>query len=141
MSISVLKILVTDDQVTDREIVCAYISRFIEPEVLVEANTGLDALEKLSSETYNLVVTDLNMPEMDGYELIEKMRDNSEWCDIPIVVVSGAKDDEVKLRCKTLGASAFFSKPLSHKSFVHCLQYLLGVEGIEGAIVPEDLLS
>lgn len=83
---------------------------------VAHAPTGRDAIRYLEGPHGGEVcamVTDLQMPVMDGYELIEHVRSFPAWNGLPIVVVSGAADPSSRERIYRLGANAFFPKPCS----------------------------
>ena len=79
------------------------------------APTGGQALEMLASAGGRIcaLVTDLNMPSMDGFELIERVRSDSRTALLPIVVISGDSDPRTPERIYRLGANAYFGKPYS----------------------------
>jgi CheY-like chemotaxis protein len=79
------------------------------------ATSGLEALGVLSreKEAAHAIVTDLNMPRMDGYELIRRLRADGRYRATPIVVVSADTDPATSQRVAELGVTAFFSKPYS----------------------------
>ena len=79
------------------------------------ASTGGQALELLASAGGGIcaMVTDLNMPSMDGIELIERVRSDSRTARLPIVVISGDTDPRTPERIHRLGADAYFGKPYS----------------------------
>jgi CheY-like chemotaxis protein len=79
------------------------------------ATSGLEALGVLSraKEIAHVIVTDLNMPRMDGYELIRRLRADGRYRATPIVVVSADTDPATSQRVAELGVTAFFSKPYS----------------------------
>ena len=79
------------------------------------ATSGLEALGLLSREKQaaHAIVTDLNMPRMDGYELIRRLRADRRYRATPIVVVSADTDPATSQRVAELGVTAFFSKPYS----------------------------
>ena len=77
---------------------------------------GLRALEYLAPEsghTVDLVITDLDMPFLDGYELIGRLRGQQQFARLPILVVSGGGDPQTGERVLRLGANAYFPKPWS----------------------------
>ncbi len=83
---------------------------------VVHALSGRDAIAYLQGQSGKdvcAVVTDLQMPVMDGFELIKWIRSNGNLRSLPIVVVSGTTDPSVKDRSRMLGADAFFAKPCS----------------------------
>lgn len=79
------------------------------------APTARQALELLASAggKISALVTDLNMPAMDGFELIERVRADSRTARLPIVVISGDSDPRTPARLYRLGADAYFGKPYS----------------------------
>ena len=75
--------------------------------------TAEEALDTLSRESVSALVTDLHLPSMDGFELIERVRRQPEFARLPLLVVSGDSDPRTPERTLRLGADAFFSKPYS----------------------------
>ena len=75
--------------------------------------TAEEALQCLASREVCALVTDLRLPRMDGYELIEAIRSQSNRASLPILVISGDSDPRVPARVAGLGANAYFSKPYS----------------------------
>jgi two-component system chemotaxis response regulator CheY len=77
------------------------------------AATGEEALEYLNGRDVCAIITDLNLPRMDGFELIERVRKAPGNSSVPILVVSGDSDPATPDRVRRLGADAFFTKPYS----------------------------
>jgi len=75
-----------------------------------QASNGKEAVSILKRITVSAVVTDLKMPEMDGFELIAWMRENRS--DIPVIVATGDQKDETANRLQNLGVSTILSKPI-----------------------------
>lgn len=80
---------------------------------VVTATDGMDAIEKISSmsDTVDLVVTDLNMPNLDGYGLIDTLRQNEEHKDTPIIILSSEEDEIDKEKGRQVGANSYLVKP------------------------------
>ena len=78
---------------------------------VVEAEDGVAALEWLRNNSPNLVITDINMPRMDGFGLIEALRGQSRFRDCPILVLSTESSDEKKARARSAGATGWIVKP------------------------------
>jgi CheY-like chemotaxis protein len=91
------------------------------------AASGREALILLDSATLPVaaVITDLEMPHVDGFELIERLRADPRFVKLPIVVVSGSCDPQTPERVRRLGADAFFSKPFSPAEMRSKLEVLL----------------
>ncbi len=78
-----------------------------------------------SSEAPLAIVTDLNLPGMDGYELIQQVRADPRMRYVPVMVISAEPDPRAPERVRALGADAFFSKPYSPSGICHCLENIL----------------
>jgi two-component system chemotaxis response regulator CheY len=106
-------VLVVDDSDTIRKFVTfALRARNLR---VVTARDGLEALEKLAAEAADLVITDLNMPGLDGYGLIRALRADAATAALPIVVLSSLASDEDVQRGLDLGADAYLVKPFDPK--------------------------
>ncbi len=75
------------------------------------AENGLDAIEKLGTESINLVVTDMNMPYMDGIELTKTLRSDSILKNMPIIMVTTEADDDEKKKAFDAGVDDYLVKP------------------------------
>ena len=104
-------ILVVDDSLTIVKFV-AFSLRSSGFEV-VTASDGMDAIEKMSnlSEDVSLVITDLNMPNLDGYGLIGTLRKNEKYRETPIIILSSEDGEEDRKRGITEGANSYLVKP------------------------------
>ena len=93
---------------------------------VVQAASGIEALRILDSPApVNAVVTDLNMPRMDGFELIRRIRGDQRLCAMSIIVVSADTDPATPDRVAALGVDAFFPKPFSPAQLRRTLEQLL----------------
>ncbi len=91
-------------------------------------SSGEDALRFLDGvdrATVSAVITDLNMPVMDGFELISRIRSDQRYATLPIMVLSGDPDPRAPARTRELGANAFFPKPFSPTQVKQKLEALL----------------
>jgi CheY-like chemotaxis protein len=88
---------------------------------------GRDALKLLRENHSEIaaVITDLELPYLDGFELIAAIRADKRYLRLPIVVVTGSNDPDNRLRARELGADAFFTKPYSPIEIRQTLQGLL----------------
>jgi two-component system chemotaxis response regulator CheY len=106
-----MKILIVDDDRTTRKILGLYLkSKGYE---VVYAENGLQAMEKLGMENVNLVMTDLNMPYMDGLELIKRLRTEPMLKHLPVLMVTTEADDEEKRKAYEAGADGYLVKPVT----------------------------
>jgi CheY-like chemotaxis protein len=93
---------------------------------VMQVPSGVEALHILDGKTpVRAVVTDLNMPRMDGFELIRRIRDDIRLRTTPIIVVSADTDPETPERVAALGVDAFFPKPFSPAQVRRALEQLL----------------
>jgi two-component system, chemotaxis family, chemotaxis protein CheY len=95
---------------------------------MVEAIDGADAWRKLASGTFDVVLTDINMPLMDGLKLVSLIRAGGAHRDVPIVVITTESAEVDRQRAMGLGASAYLVKPVQAQQVVDTVKGLLGVE-------------
>ena len=116
-----LKALVVDDSMTARR----HISKILKANgfAVVEAGDGLEAIETLHRASFDLVVTDLDMPRLGGLELLADIR-NGGYCDAPAIVVSSRDDAGYRLQAIEYGACDFINKPVSKQQFREQLEKL-----------------
>ena len=93
---------------------------------VVEAENGVDALEKVKGEQIDFVVTDLNMPQMDGIELIKNLRQIPEFKFVPILVLSTISQQEKVMEGKAAGATGWIYKPFKQMELLQTVKKLLG---------------
>lgn len=106
-----MKILIVDDDRTTRKILGLYLkSRGYD---VAYAENGLEAMEKLGIDNINLVMTDLNMPYMDGLELIKRIRSDPGYNHLPILMVTTEADEEEKEKAYSAGANGYLVKPVT----------------------------
>jgi two-component system chemotaxis response regulator CheY len=91
----------------------------------VEAGNGFEALKTLPTRRFDLIITDINMPDINGLELIGFVKSNPEYKDIPLVIVSTEKSDEDKKRGLALGASGYVVKPFTKKELMSMVKNVL----------------
>lgn len=103
-------ILIVEDSTTTRSLIRAVIEELGDFDI-VEAPTGFDALKLLPTQDFDLVVTDINMPDINGLELINFVRSNQRYSNIPLIIVTTERSEEDKKRGMALGATAYVTKP------------------------------
>jgi two-component system chemotaxis response regulator CheY len=118
---SVMKrILTIDDSKTMRDMLMLTLSS--NGFEVLQAVDGLDGLDVLGRETVDVVITDINMPKLDGYGVIQHMRERPEYDDLPILVLTTESDNEKKERARKLGATGFIIKPFNPAGLVDVLR-------------------
>jgi len=103
-------ILIVEDSATTRALIRAVIDELGEYET-VEAGSGFEALKMLPQQEYDLIITDINMPDINGLELINFVKNNPRYNHLPIIIVSTERSEEDKKRGMALGATAYVTKP------------------------------
>ena len=117
------RILIADD---DREI-AVYINNELSSWYRFDYSpNGRDALKKLLTDTYDLVISDVKMPEMDGITLLKKIKSNSNISDIPVILLTSKADVQDKLDGLKRGADAFLAKPFNMDELHALIDNLVG---------------
>jgi two-component system, chemotaxis family, chemotaxis protein CheY len=93
----------------------------------VEAQDGVEGLKKLAAETFDIMMTDINMPMMDGLKLIGHVRKDPKNQAIPIIVITTESGVEDRSRAIALGASAYLVKPVQAKEVIQTVKKLLNL--------------
>mgnify|MGYP001559741864 FL=1 len=104
------KILVVEDSATMRLFIKMFL-RSLHDVSITEATDGLDGLEKLGKESFDLVITDVNMPRLDGLQLIERIR-GSLGLKMPIIILTTRGEKENIEKGISLGANNYVTKPI-----------------------------
>lgn len=104
-------ILVVEDSETMRNFIIFSLSR-INNVHLEPAINGVDALRKLEQQFFNLIITDINMPIMDGLKLVSYIRKKTEYSEVPIIIITTKGTNEDKERGLRLGANTYITKPI-----------------------------
>lgn len=105
------RILVTEDSATMRSLLTATIESCGDYEV-VEAASGFEALRLLPRDTVDLIITDINMPDINGLELIRYVRNNESYKEIPLFIISTEGREKDVEKGLSLGANEYLVKPI-----------------------------
>ncbi|MGK2855627.1 MAG: response regulator [Thermoanaerobaculia bacterium] len=116
--------LVVEDSPTMRQLISFSLKRFKNARI-IEAVDGVDALKKLSGERIDLILTDINMPVMDGLKLVSLVRQNAQLQSIPIIIITTEGAEEDRERGLALGANAYISKPIQSSHLIKTISELL----------------
>jgi DNA-binding response OmpR family regulator len=114
--------------IEDDEIVLKALSRFLEKEgfsVHVSSN-GKDGLRNLEENTYDLVITDLNMPFANGFEVMSRLRSQDRHKNVPVIVITSMGSESAITQCYNIGASDFIRKPVMPRELHIRIRKLLG---------------
>ena len=118
------EVLVVDDSKVMRDMVSAC----LKPNgslTITQASSGLEAIERLSLERFDIVVLDLNMPDIGGLEVLEFVRSQDKLGELPIIVVTTRGDDASRSRALAAGATRYLTKPFSPEAILGEVNALL----------------
>ncbi|MFW6013602.1 MAG: response regulator [Candidatus Nanoarchaeia archaeon] len=122
------KILVVDDEPQIVELIQIMLGDDYD---YIEANSGHEALEKASSEKPDLILLDIMMPDMDGYQVCQRLRADPKTRDIVVAMVSAKKEDHDILQGIDVGAIAYITKPFDGFELTEKVKELIEVGGKE----------
>jgi len=129
-----LRILLADDSLDHRALIRAYLKKT--PYLLVEAEDGQDAIDKFAAGNFDLVLMDIQMPNVDGYEATSTIRvwelTNSRRR-TPIVALTASAHEEAKNRSMAAGCDAHITKPAKKSTLIEGIR-----EAIEGNLLDHD---
>ncbi|RME63832.1 MAG: response regulator [Nitrospirae bacterium] len=123
----VKNILIIDDSESTRRFVRTILEDLSEEIVVHEATTGLEALKVLPKEDFALIVTDINMPDVNGLELINFVKKTDAFKSIPIIIISTERSEEDVKRGLSLGADAYITKPFRPEDITEKVKNILGL--------------
>jgi signal transduction histidine kinase/CheY-like chemotaxis protein len=132
-----VKVLVVDDNPTNRRILAGMLSRWEMKATMVEG--GEQALTELlagrqTGDPYGLILTDMHMPQMDGFALIERIREQPELTTATIMMLTSAGHRDDASRCRELGVAAYLLKPIRQSELREAIARILGARVQEGAM-------
>jgi two-component system chemotaxis response regulator CheY len=124
-----LTALVVEDSPPMRKMIVFALSRIRELHV-IEADDGVDALRRIASTKFDIIITDINMPILDGLKLVKRLRADEAYRDVPIIIITTEGAEEDRQRALALGATAYITKPIQAPQVIELVREVLGlVEG------------
>ena len=93
---------------------------------ITEAVDGMDGIAKLNGGQFDLIVTDLNMPNMDGLTMIRELRKMPAHMGVPVIFLTTESDNDMKQQAKAAGATGWLTKPFDPESLVKIVRKVLG---------------
>ena len=124
-------VLVVDDSKVMREMIVACM-RPVAALAVTQASSGLEAIERLSLGRFDLLVLDLNMPDIGGLEVIEFVRGQDKLRNLPILIVTTRGDEDSRAAVMAAGASRFLAKPFTPDAMLSQVNGLLEGVGVAG---------
>ncbi|HEY1038582.1 MAG TPA: response regulator [Bacteroidia bacterium] len=112
-------IFIVDDDEDDRNFISTALQSFIDISNIRLFENGKELIEELSKGTNipNLIVLDLNMPHMDGFEALTQIRKTWAAKDLPVIILSTSSDANDRIKCEKLGANRYITKPTQIKQY------------------------
>jgi adenylate cyclase len=104
-------ILVVDDNEINRDLLSRYLARL--GHTVQAAPDGRQALEMIDSGAFDLVLLDIMMPELNGYQVLQHLQDSANWRDLPVIMISALDEMDSVVRCIELGAADYLPKPFN----------------------------
>ena len=118
-------ILVVEDSPTMRALLSSALEDLGIPVKITEANNGFEALRCLPRESFDLIVTDINMPDINGLELVSFVKNNAAYRSIPLLIESTEGSERDREKGVGLGADAYLVKPFDSESLREVVADLL----------------
>lgn len=119
--------LVVEDSPMMRQLLVFALHRVKQVEV-TEAEDGVDGLRKVTGGSFDLIITDINMPIMDGLKLVQRIRNDERHRDVPIMIITTEGGAEDRERAMSLGANAYITKPIQAPQVIARVKELLSLE-------------
>lgn len=116
--------LVVEDSPMMRQLLVFALARIKQLKV-TEAEDGVDGLRKLATGSFDLIITDINMPIMDGLKLVQRIRSDEKHKDVPIIIITTEGSTEDRQRAMALGANAYITKPIQAPQVISEVKALL----------------
>ena len=120
------KILIADDSIYIRQSLNMTLSH--EGYTVIEAVDGLQALDQLSKESPDLLLLDVEMPNLNGYDVLGIVRSHQEFSALKIIMLTSRSSEKHKRRARELGANAYLTKPCPHDELLKTINFLFGDE-------------
>jgi two-component system chemotaxis response regulator CheY len=118
------KIVIVEDSATMRQLLRFALQRLGDVEIL-EARNGVEGLKLIRDSDVDLALVDINMPVMDGFKMIQLVRQDPEMADLPMVIITTEGKDESKERARDLGITHYITKPINQSQVVNTIREIL----------------
>lgn len=130
------KILIVDDEPLNR----ALFRSILKDYATIEAENGLDALEKVPRVNPDIILMDIMMPQMDGIEATRRLKANIDTSRIPVVIVTAVQETDVRIKALQAGGNDFILKPIHPEELLVRVQNLLKIKDFEDFVLQHNRL-
>ena len=120
------QVLIVDDSISVRNFVSSVLEK--QGYSTIKSSDGASAVKRLEKDVIDLVITDLEMPKMHGFELIQKIRNQSNFKNLPIVILTGKTGQSNRVKATELGANAFIVKPFKENDLINVLNKFIEIK-------------
>jgi chemosensory pili system protein ChpA (sensor histidine kinase/response regulator) len=124
-----LTVMVVDDSITVRKVTARLLER--NDMNVIAAKDGVDAVSKLQEHIPDIMLLDIEMPRMDGFELATHVRNEPRLRDIPIIMITSRTGDKHRQRAMQIGVNRYLGKPFQESDLLENIQALLEESGID----------
>lgn len=121
-----LNALVVEDSPPMRKMIVFALTRIHQLKV-VEADDGVDALRRIAGTKFDIIITDINMPILDGLKLVKRLRADDAYREVPIIIITTEGAEEDRQRALALGANAYITKPIQAPQVIRLVRETLGL--------------
>ena len=115
-------ILVVDDEPLSQMVIQSFLSHRYD---VSTATNGMDGINSLADRLPDLIITDIDMPIMNGLDMCQLIKENKQYKDIPIIFMSQLSGNEIDNRCKNSGGECFFRKPVDKEELLSKVEELI----------------
>ncbi|MCP4347793.1 MAG: response regulator [Desulfobacterales bacterium] len=132
------KILAIDDKQDNLTVLTALLNNFIPDCVVITAMSGIEGIEKAKTEQPDIILLDIKMPDMDGYEVCRILKSDKTTDSVPIIMLTALKTDaKSRIKALELGADAFLTKPVDHSELIAQVKVMLRIKESEDKLKNE----
>ncbi len=135
-----IKIMIVEDYKVSRMMLRKIIEKNT-PWQVTEAEDGVQALDKIKKDLPTLILLDIMMPRMDGYELLQHLKSDPKTRSIPVLMLTGLKEADDEVKGLDLGAEDYLTKPIKSKVLIARVKKVLGKRGLSAPSEPSGLSS
>lgn len=118
------KILIVEDSATMRQLLCFALQRLGDIEIM-EAKDGIEGLKAIRQGGIDVALVDVNMPLMDGFKMVQLVRQDPQTANLPVIIITTEGKDESKDKARGLGIKYYITKPINQSQVVNTVRGIL----------------